>query len=381
MKKIKIAHIITQLELGGAQSNTLYTVEHLPRDKYEVILISGSGGILDESARKIADLKTYFLDSLIRPINPFIDISALIQLFRILNTERPDIVHTHSSKAGILGRWAAYFAGVPHIVHTFHGFGFNSYQKIIVQIIFIFIEQITAFISDRLIAVSQENIEKGLNYFIATRNKYILIRSGIDISKFQNIQPDKNKKRELGLSADKFIVGMVACFKPQKSPLDFVRMANLVRKQVPETEFVIVGDGELRPAIEKEINKYSLANSFKLLGWRNDLPDIMSTFDIFVLTSLWEGLPRVILEAFAMQKPVVATAVDGTREMIENNNTGFLAPPRKPGIIAELVCRLLKDKELRERIGKAGKNSLNNCFTIQTMVSQINELYFSLTNQ
>mgnify|MGYP001099214476 CR=1 FL=1 len=233
MRKIRVAHIITKLELGGAQQNTLYTIEHLPRDKYEVILISGCGGILDEEAKTIPDIKLYFIPSLVREVNPFCDLCAFFALWRILRLLRPHIVHTHSSKAGILGRWAAWFSRYPIsdirypiIIHTFHGFGFNPYQKFSIKEIFIFLEQITALISTKLIAVSEENIRKGTGYFIGSKEKYVLIRSGIKIAQYENVQVDpEKKKRELGIEPEEKVVTMVSPFKPQKAPFDFVQMA------------------------------------------------------------------------------------------------------------------------------------------------------------
>lgn len=393
MKKIKIVHIITKLELGGAQQNTLYTVEHLPRDKYEVILISGCGGILDEEAKKIPQTKIYFVPELVREVNPISDFLAFLRLLRLLRLLRPHIVHTHSSKAGILGRWAVWFNNlishftfhISHsikIIHTFHGFGFNPYQKWLTRKFFILAEQLTTKITDKLIAVSEENIKKGINYSIGSKEKYVLIRSGIKINQFVEVRinPDE-KKKELNIQPEEKVVTMIAPFKPQKAPLDFVEVAKLVtsyRLQVTsKVKFLLVGDGELRKSLESRVKSLGLKDKVLFLGWRKDIPEILAITDIFVLTSLWEGLPRTIIEAMSSGKPVVATAVDGNREIVKNGITGFLVPPKEPQKIAEKVIFLLTNQGIAQKMGDEGRKIINTSFDIDHMVNQLDQLYQS----
>jgi len=396
-KKIRVAHIITKLELGGAQQNTLYTIEHLPRDKYEVILISGCGGILDEEAKKIPQTKVYFVPELVREISPFYDFVAFLRLLRLLRLLRPDIIHTHSSKAGILARWASCFCNLINhftispfhhftiIIHTFHGFGFNSYLKFPLKEIFIFLEQITALISTKLIAVSEENIKKGTGYFIGNKNKYVLIRSGIKIDQFKEgsrplrAELLEKMRKEFRIQPEEKVVTMITPFKPQKAPLDFVRTAKYVKEKTPNVKFLLVGDGELRENLESVICNLQLSGSVLLPGWRRDIPEILAITDIFVLTSLWEGLPRTILEAMSSGKPVVATAVDGNREIVKNGITGFLVPPKEPQKIAEKVIFLLANQEIARKMGNEGKKIINTSFDIDCMVNQLDQLYNSLS--
>ncbi|HCJ66686.1 MAG TPA: hypothetical protein DHV62_04995 [Elusimicrobia bacterium] len=390
MKKIKVAHIITKLELGGAQQNTLYTVEHLPRDKYEVILISGCGGILEEEAKKIPNTKVYFLPSLIREVNPICDLRAFFAIWRILCFERPDIVHTHSSKAGILARWAAWFARYslpatryPKIIHTFHGFGFNLYQKWLTMKFFIFLEYITAKITDKLVAVSEENIKTGLENKIGTTEKYILIRSGIKISHFVEVRINpEEKKKELGIQPNNLVVTTIAPFKPQKDLSTFIEMAKIVIQSpsnliTKSPVFLIVGDGELRNNLQSAICNLQLEKEVILTGWRRDIPEIMRITDIFVLTGLWEGLPRTILEAMVSERPVVATAVDGNREIVKDGVTGFLVPPKEPQKMAEKVIFLLTNREIAKKMGGEGKKIIDTSFDIDQMVNQLDSLYQS----
>lgn len=378
-QKYKVCHIITQLELGGAQENTLYTVANLDKEKFQPLLITGRGGYLDDKAKQIPGLKIYFSRFLVRPVSPIKDIFALLRIYFILKKEKPTIVHTHSSKAGILGRWAAYWANIPVIIHTFHGFGFNPYQKKIIQKIFIWLEKKTAKISQSLIAVSEENMKYGVANNIGKAEQYKVIHSGIEMDKFSvPLEKQSVVGEELGLSEDNLVVGMVACFKIQKSPLDFVRMAELVKKEINLAKFVLIGDGELRGQIEKTIKNRNLAGDVFLLGWRQDIPELISIFDVFVLTSLWEGLPRVLLEALASGEPVVATDVNGNREVIKHGENGFLVKPGDYSTMAKYVIQLLRDKNLREEMGKKGRSIVNQSFEIKQMLKDIEELYKNL---
>lgn len=379
---IKVVHIITKLELGGAQQNTLHTVSHLDKERFIPILITGSEGLLVDDAKKLG-IEAYFLPSLVREINPVKDITALLDIRRLLlsikrSSQSPIIVHTHSSKAGIIGRWAAYLSGIPVIIHTFHGYGFNDYQSLLKKGLFIFLERLTARITTKFIAVSKNNIEKGINAGIFKYDDVELIRSGIDIGEFKDVAIDKaKKKQELEIEPDKPLVGMIACFKPQKAPLDFIKAAHIVHQKMPDVRFIVAGDGELRPAMEELINSLGMKDKIKLLGFRRDIPEIMKCLDVFVLTSLWEGLPRVILQAMAAGVPVVATAVDGSSEVVRNGINGFLVKPGDVEGIAEKIIDILQRlQDLKFQISDF--KSILDEFDIDLMVRQQEKLYEEL---
>ena len=379
---IKVVHIITKLELGGAQQNTLYTVSHLDKSKFIPILITGSEGLLVDDAKRLG-IEAHFLSSLVREINPVKDITALLDIRRLLRSikrpsQSPIIVHTHSSKAGIIGRWAAYLAGIPVIIHTYHGYGFNDYQSFLKRRLFVLLERLTARITTRFIAVSKNNIEKGINAGIFRSDDVELIRSGIDISEFSDVKVDKAKKKmELGIELDKPLIGMIACFKPQKAPLDFVKAAHLVCQKMSDVRFVVAGDGELRPPMEELINNLGLKDKIKLLGFRMDIPEIMKCLDVFVLTSLWEGLPKVIVQAIAAGIPIVATEVDGSSEVIKNGVNSFLVKPGDVEGIAEKVMNILqKPKDFKFEISDL--KSILDEFDINLMVKKQEKLYEAL---
>ena len=369
MDKIKVCHIITKLELGGAQKVALYIVSHLDKEKFIPVFIAGKGGFLDHEAAELKGVRVYLTSSLIRQIRPCRDLLGFFGLLRILIKERPGIVHTHSSKAGILGRWAAFIAGVPVIMHTVHGFGFNDRQKGIMRTILIWIERLTAKITDRLIVVTNEDKEKGLKYGIGTLDKYELIRAGIDVKAYKELRIDKaHKKAELGISPEQKVIVTIGPFKPQKNLKDFVEVAKKVHERAPETVFLIIGDGQQRKEIEFLIYAYGLSEKVKLLGWRHDIAELLAVSDIFVLTSLWEGLPRTILEAMCVKLPVVANAVDGVKEIVKDGVTGYLTEPFETDRMAEIVLKLLRDSRLCEEIGQKSFAAMTDEFDINYMV-------------
>ena len=375
--RIRVCHVITRLELGGAQQNTLYTLSHLDRRRFEPILIAGKGEILDAEARMIPSLRAVFLPDLVREVDVMRDARALARIVGLLREWSPDVVHTHSSKAGILGRWAAHLAAVPVILHTVHGFGFHPDQGKLRSWIFRRLETATSRITTRFLAVSRSNLEAGIALGVFDRGRVSLVRSGIELSAFRNGASPGGLRASIGIPMGVPVAGMVACLKPQKAPLDWVHAASRILQRVPSAHFVLVGDGELRSAVEEAILRRGLSGRFHLLGWRRDLPSILKNLSVLVLTSLWEGLPRVIPEAMAAGLPVVATNVDGTPEVVRDGETGYLVPPGDPEAIADRVTRLLLHPDEARRMGATARTRVEE-FDIDTMVRRQEEIYREL---
>jgi len=375
-KPISVAHIITKLELGGAQQNTLFTVSHLDRTRFHPILMTGGEpGLLDREAASVPTVEFYRVASLIRPVSPLADLLALIRLTRLLAGLKPTIVHTHSSKAGIVGRLAAKLAGVPIIIHSIHGFGFTPAQGPMVRRFLVVVERLVARVTTRFIAVSEANRKQGVDMGLFTMDRCVVIRSGIDVERFRTTKVHReSKRRELGLDPTRPVVGMIAPFKPQKAPLDFVRVVALVHEVKPDTQFLLVGDGELRSAIETEIAQSGLTGLVHLTGWRRDIPEIIRCLDVFVLTSRWEGLPRVYLEARASGVPAVGTNVDGASEAVQDGVNGYLAEPGDVRTMAERVLHLLAHPDEAARMGQNGM-ALPDEFDIRRMVLRQEEEY------
>ncbi len=382
MAKIKVIHPITRLIIGGAQQNTMETCTCLNRNRFAAQIISGpqtgpEGEIISEVRKRGIPLT--IIPELVREVHPVKDLIALQKLANFFKKEKPHIVHTHSSKAGILGRWAARMAGVPVIIHTVHGWGHHSYQKSFVRQLYVFLEKKAAPFTDMLIAVSNLTMQMGLKDRIGTEKKYTVIHSCINVDEFcaPSVDPASLKK-ELGIPLQRPVVGTVSRLSQQKNPVDFVRMAALVKQAVPECKFLFVGDGALRAQTEALIARLNLEQDMFILGLRTDIPELLSCMDVFTLTSLWEGLPRVIPQAMAAGVPVVANNVDGSAEVIQDGVNGFLIPPHNVSIMAERVIQLLNDSTLRKDMGLRGRQTALREFSLNDMIRKIEALYDDL---
>jgi len=378
-RKYRLVHVITRLELGGAQENTLFCVRHHDRERFQVGLVAGQGGLLEEEARRIPDANVQFVPYLKHPISPWSDLRTLFRLRSHFRTTGADIVHTHSSKAGILGRLAAFLAGVPAVVHTAHGWSFNVTQAPGKRRVFVALERMAAVISDRLITVSHRNRIDALALGIGRVRQYDVLHSGIDVGAFDRpLTARETVRSALGIEPHHVLVGTVACLKPQKAPLDFVRAARRAHARDDRLRFVIVGDGELRDELDALVRELGLEDVVRRLGWRRDVVDLLHAMDVFLLTSRFEGLPRAVLQALAAGVPVVATAVDGTPEVIRDRQTGLLVPPEDPEAAADRVLEMASDPLLRRRCIAQGREVLDRGFDIRRMVRDLERLYIDL---
>jgi glycosyltransferase involved in cell wall biosynthesis len=373
---IKVCYIITKLELGGAQKTALHIAENINKNIFESFVIAGKGGILDDEVEK--KIKFYRIKHFIRDISPLRDLKSLFKIYSILKREKPDIVHTHSSKAGIIGRIAAKLAGIKIIIHTIHGYGFNETQKLFIKKFYIFLEKFCALFSDKLIIVTKEDIKKGLYYKIAKENKFVLIRAGIDTEFYKNFIQNPNFKETLGIGSNIRIIVTIGAFKPQKNLKDFIKAAFLVASRFKDVMFLIVGDGQQRKELDTLIEKSKLKNKILMLGWRTDIVEILKASDIFVLTSLWEGLPCSIIEAMCCAKPVVANAVDGVKEIVVDGKNGFLVEPDNYVKTAERIVCLLSNKIELKNLGEKAYNSISQEYNINYNLKQHEELYLKL---
>ncbi len=378
---IRVLHPITRLIIGGAQENTMLTAQLLDKNEWDVAIISGpqtgSEGSLIETVRE-RGIPLILEASLVREVNPIKDLLAVFRLARLMKRGGYTIVHTHSSKAGIVGRWAAKIAGVPIIVHTVHGWAHHDRQHPLLRAYYIWMEKITLPITDKLIVVSALNIEKGLQDGIGQPDDYVVIRSGIELDRFGHPQVSRDEMRHaLGIPLNATVIGSVTRLSPQKAPLDFIQAAATVAQSHPETYFVMVGDGPLRAEVEQLAHELGIADHLILTGLRRDVPELMATFDIFVLSSLWEGLPRVLPQAMATGLPLVATATDGSVEAVQDEVNGLLVPPSDPASLAQALLRLLDAPALAQQMGDAGRASVEE-FSDQKMVAQIAALYRQL---
>jgi len=372
-----VCHVITKLELGGAQEVAMRVVSNLDRRRFRPVLIAGDGGLLTGEAAALEGVEVRLIPSLIREIRPLQDVRALWELVATFRRLRPKIVHTHSSKAGILGRLAAWLAGVPCILHTIHGYGVTPAQPFWVQRGLIALEWVVGRVTTHWIAVSQADRRQGIEWGLFTASKVSVVRPGIDPAAFAgriDVTERDRLRAMLGVGPDQLLVGTVSCLKPQKAPEDFIRVAALVCQRVPAAKCVLVGDGAMRPQIEAMLEAEGLRERVTLLGWRRDVASLLKAFDVFVLTSRWEGLPCAILEARASRIPIVATRVGGAAEAIVEGIQGTLCPAGDVRAMAGRVCQILGDERLRADL-RNGPQELPEEFTIQETVKQYQSLY------
>ncbi|HSL17561.1 MAG TPA: glycosyltransferase [Methylomirabilota bacterium] len=371
---IRVLTAITRLELGGAQRVALHTAAHLDRDGFAAGLAWGPGDVLDGEARALADLARYEIAHLVRPVAPAADLRALAGLRRAIRDFRPDVVHTHSSKAGVLGRLAARLERVPVVVHTVHGFGFTPLQPPLKRAAFLAAERAAARWTSHFVVVSAVNLERGIELGLWPRERASVIRAGVRLDRFRGRGDGAAARARLGLPAAAPVVTQVGNFKPQKAPLDFVRAAAAIARQVPEAHFVMVGDGPLRGAAEALAAELGIADRLHFPGWWDDIPGLLAATAVSVLSSRHEGLPCSVVESLAAGVPVVATAVDGTPEVVRPGVNGELVPPGDVEALAAAVAGLLTDEPRRRRAAEVAADGLDE-YDIDRMVRALEELY------
>ena len=378
---VPVAHVITRLAVGGAQETALRCCSLLDRECYRPLLVTGpeagrEGDLHGEAARRAVPVVV--VPSLRRALRPWADAVALVSLVRLFRRERPGIVHTHSSKAGVLGRLAARLAGVPVVVHTVHGWSFHEGMSRAVRAPVVALERLAARWTSALVVVAERDREEGLRAGIGEPGQYALVRSGIDLSAHR-VGPGAaaRARAQLGLPAGVPLVGTVTRFYPQKDPSTLVAAMARVLDTVPAARLVVVGDGPLRPEVEALVARLGIASQVTLLGWCDRVAQVLPAFDVFVSTGRWEGLPRAVVEAAAAGVPVVATDVGGTREVVVDGETGLLVPPADPDRLARALTRLLTTPELRLRLRRAAAAAVAE-FDAEVMIERLESLYEAL---
>jgi len=386
MSKVKVMHIITRLDKGGSAQNTLLTCRGLSK-KYEMVLVHGLSfesrmteqekESVDQGIKEVAErgVRVIAIPSLVRRISPLQDLKALFYLWRLLIREKPSMVHTHTSKGGILGRLAAKLAGVPVIIHTPHGHVFYGHFGPLVSKFFLLTERLMARITDQMVALTETEKNDYVALSDFSPQKIATIHSGVDVDQYMNVHVNiAEKKRELGLNSKSFVVGTVGWLLPIKGPLHLLKAMSNVWERHPETSLIFVGKGDLEKGLKEEARRMGVSEKVIFLGWRDDIPEIMQTIDIFVLPSLNEGMGRVLVEAMAAGKPVVASRVGGILDLVKEGQNGFLAEPGDEKGLAIAIENLLEDKNMRDEMGKRGREMAQD-FSVKKMVEKIDVLY------
>jgi glycosyltransferase involved in cell wall biosynthesis len=379
--KHRIAHVITNADsFGGAQRNTLLTLTGLVRDGYEAELVCGPGGRLIGEA-KANGIAVRVVPDLVRQIDPVKDCRALFMLNKLFRSREYDIVHTHSTKGGVLGRLAAWLARVPVIVHTVHGVPFEMNGDVKTRI-YIGMERFMGKVTDRLVCVGKELCREAEEWRIVPHQKLVTIYSGIDFSSYIAQRRPVAVKRDLGVEDSSPIVGCIGRLSQQKAQHYLVEAIALLKDSFPNIKLLLVGEGPLRPLLEKQVQSLDLATHIQLLGQRDDVADLLQVFDIYAMSSRWEGVGRALTEAMHCARPIVATAVNGVTELIVDGETGLCVPPHDPTALAAAIKRLALDRQLAERMAENAQRKAMDLMDGRQMVLAIEELYrkFTWTN-
>jgi len=382
-KKIKIAQVITRLDWSGAPDIVEIIYSYLDPSVYDITLIYGITRYPSENTRQFLGKfkgRIIFIPQLKREVSLIEDLMSLISLYFIFMREKFDVVHTHTAKAGFIGRIAARLAGAKLVLHTPHGHDFYGYFGTLGSRLIIMLERFAALFADRIIVFT--DIEKAdmMKYRICRASKVRVIPSGLDFSVFEKLKVDVVKKRsELRLGPADLVVGMIGRLESIKGFEYFIDSAVIVSRQIPKARFLIVGEGSLHDELAARVRDLNMGQKIFFAGWREDIPEILSVLDVLALASLNEAVGRVLLEAGAVGKPVVATAVGGVPEIIKDNETGILVPSGDPAAMAQAVITLLKDEAKRDEMGRCAKKWVRDNFNDRSMVEKLDEIYKGVT--
>jgi len=381
---MRIIHVITRLIVGGAQENTAASVLGLrAKSGLDVTLVAGPAlgpeGSLEALFAGHPD-SLNIVPELVRPIQPWKDCLAWRKLTRLFRAGRPDIVHTHSGKAGILGRLAAARASVPIIVHTIHGPSFGCFQGRLANFLFRAAERYAARFTSHFIAVAQAMQQQYLAAGIGRADQYTRILSGFALEPFLRWTNDLQLRARLGLAADDIIIGKIARLFKLKGHDDLLTIAPALVRRCPRIKFLLVGDGPWRGRLEDRVRSQGLGKHVVFAGLvaPDAIPPLVGIMDLLVHLSLREGLPRALPQALAAARPVVAYDCDGAREVCLENQTGFLLVPGDLSGLRERLLRLAEDPALRQRLGCRGQQFVRERFGVQRMVDDLHQLYLRL---
>ena len=373
---MKIALIITELQLGGAQRIVIELAGRLAQSNWQVCVITNERGLLLQDLRGIRGVEVITVAVLRREITPLKDLLALVRIMNLLNSLKPDVVHTHTPKAGLIGRVAARLLRIP-CIHTVHGIGCDVSAMSLVEKVYLACEQLAAKLSTVQVMVSEGLRKTCVEHGLAPDGKVRVISGGFDARQFAKLPTPSQARAVLGLPVNSVVIGTVSCMKPGKRVGDFVEVCKRVRRMIPDTMAIVVGDGELRQEIQRQIDREGLEEHIRLLGWRRDVPAIMAALDVFVLMSAHEGLGLVVLEAMAAGVPVVSTRVDGCIEIIEETRAGVLIERGDIEGGARAVVRLLADRGRLEQMGERAHKGVAR-WNFDAMCERYKEVYWEV---
>ncbi len=384
-KKIRVLHIITRLIPGGADENTIQTVIGLDKSRFRIDLVVG--GLSDQDMiGRVEGCRIIMIPELIREPAPGKDLKALWQLIRLVRSQRYHIVHTHTAKAGILGRLAAVIGRTPIIIHTLHGATFHRTMSAITALFYRLLERLAARVTDKLVTVGDNLRDIYVSAGIGKEEQYITIRSGFELARFKLSDAEialrrRKTRRELGLSDSAFVIGSASRLEPRKGQYYFLEAAQRLLQEYPSLHFILAGDGPSAQELQTLAHSLRISSQVHFLGHRNDIEDVMASMDVFVLSSLWEGLPQVLVQAAALRKPIVCFDTEGACEVVHGGENGFVVPRGDVTAMTEALFYLVSHPQQARRMGAAGHRFVGDDYDKAVMVKRIEGLYHKLAKK
>ena len=382
-KKLNICHVITRMIVGGAQENTLLTIRgHLEKGHHVELATGfspGREGKLLENAQ-YGEFPVVEFPDLVREISPVQDLKAFFALKKYFKEKKFDVVHTHSSKAGIIGRYAARAAKIPVVVHTVHGQAFHPYQSKWKNRLFILLEKLAATQCDKIYAVAQAMIDQCVSAGVAPAEKYAVVYSGMDTTAFDSALRSEELRKTLGIPQNVKVIATVARLFHQKGYEYVIPAAEKLLKTHPETHFLFIGDGPMYDSLLADLQKKGIDKNFHFAGLipPDKVCNYLAQADMLWHLSLHEGLPRAVVQALATGIPAIGFALDGTPEVILDGQSGFLTAPEDIDRVAEAAAELLDDPQKAAEMGKFGKQMVLEKFNWRKMSDILEEEYLQL---
>ena len=384
-KKLRICHVITRMIVGGAQENTLLTIKGHLANGHHVELATGpspgrEGKLLENTG--MPDFTVTEFPDMVRALSPLHDLKAFFALKKYFKAGKFDVVHTHSSKAGILGRLAAKAAGVPVVVHTVHGQAFHPYQSKLKSRLFIFLERFAAKYCDKIYAVAQAMIDQCVAARVAPREKYMVVYSGMDTSAFDNAVREKDLRNELGIPENAKTICTIARLFQQKGYEFVIPAAEKVLAQNPDIHFLFIGDGPMYDDLINYLKSKNIDKNFHFAGLipPSEVYRYIAQSDLLWHLSLHEGLPRAVVQALATGIPAIGFALDGTPEVIINGETGYTTDAEDVEAVTARTLELIQNDELRRTMGAKGKEKVLKQFDWQLMADILEKEFINLYN-
>ena len=384
-EKLRVLRAITRLNIGGPAIHVILLTRGLQNDRFASALVTGLESPSEGTLRTLAvarGVHPHVVAELGREVSPVNDLRATLSMYRLIRRMRPHIVHTHMAKAGTAGRLAARLAGVPIVVHTFHGHTFHSYFGRAKTALFLQIERTLGRLTDRIVAVGEEQRRDIAGHGVAPLDKIVPIPLGLEIDDLLDAERERGGLRgELGMEESARLVGIVARLVPIKAHEVFLAAAARVRAAEPRAQFLVVGDGERRRELEALARALGLGDAGRFLGWRADMKRLYADLDVVALSSNNEGSPVALIEALAAARPVVATDVGGVSAVVRHGQTGLLVPPRDPAALADGMLELLRDSARAETLGRAGRAWVYPRHAASRLVRDVEGLYLELARE